>query len=87
MTDILARLAQIVLPRRVFYRKFYLQSDHWKRTAAEARIRAGHKCERCGAHGRLDCHHNSYDRLWRELPIDINVLCRACHNRLHRRRK
>lgn len=87
MTDILARLAQIVLPRRIWYRRVYLQTEHWKRTAAEARIRADQRCQRCSAAGRLDVHHVVYDHLWREYPVDLLVLCRTCHQRIHRRAK
>ena len=86
MTDTVARFLQWVMPRRVFYRKVYLRTDHWRRTAAEARVRAGQRCQRCGTAGRLDCHHVSYDHLWREYPVDLMVLCRFCHQRVHRRR-
>lgn len=86
MTDTAIRLLQFVLPRRVFYRNFYLRSDHWARTAAEARTRAGHRCQRCRTAGRLDVHHVVYDHLWREYPVDLMVLCRTCHNKIHGRR-
>ena len=89
MSDRLARFLQFVLPRRTWYRKFYLNTEHWKRTATEARIRAGHRCDRCGVRGGvkvLDVHHLTYKHLWREYPVDLQVLCRDCHKRLHKRR-
>lgn len=90
MSDKLARVLQWVLPKRTFYRKVYLRTDHWLRTAAEARQRAGHRCERCGARASykaLDVHHVSYAHLWREYPVDLQVLCRACHMKIHKRRE
>lgn len=86
MKDLVVRALQIVLPRRVWYRNFYLRSDHWRLTAAHARVRAGHKCQRCGRGGALDVHHVVYDHLWREYPVDLMVLCRTCHKKIHRRR-
>ena len=89
MSDTRARILQFILPRRFWYRRFYLFTDHWKRTAAEARVRAGHRCDRCGARGSyraLDVHHVSYAHLWREYPVDLQVLCRACHTKIHKRR-
>lgn len=88
MSDTRARILQFILPRRFWYRRFYLFTDHWKRTAAEARIRAGHRCDRCGVRGGfkiLDVHHREY-HLWHERPTDLQVLCRDCHKKLHRRR-
>ena len=85
----MARVLQWVMPRRAFYRRVYLFTDHWKRTAAEARVRAGHRCDRCGARAgyrALECHHIVY-HLWHEKHIDIQVLCRSCHKKIHKRRK
>ena len=72
------------LLRRLWYRWFYLRSAHWKRTAKAARRRAGGRCERCGMRGRLDVHHRSYARLWRERPGDLEALCRRCHRLEHK---
>jgi hypothetical protein len=82
--DIIIRLLEKSLPRRVFYRDYYLHSRHWKKTAAKARKNAGNKCERCYRMGvPLDVHHLSYDRLWHEKPSDLQALCRSCHNTKH----
>jgi 5-methylcytosine-specific restriction endonuclease McrA len=71
------------LDRRTQYREVYLRSDHWKRVRREALERAGNKCQRCSASGPLDVHHRTYKRLGGELPSDLQVLCRTCHDAVH----
>lgn len=61
----------------------YLASDAWRRKRALLLRRAGHRCQVCNARGRLDIHHRTYERLGREHPADLGVLCRACHERFH----
>lgn len=69
--------------RRVWYHQIYLQSEHWRKTRAEAIVRAGGACEICGCRGRLEVHHESYKRLWKEIPDDLFVLCDVCHRMYH----
>jgi hypothetical protein len=46
----------------------------------------GHRCESCGgAMGRLEIHHVHYRTLGHENINDIRVLCRFCHEAIHRR--
>lgn len=47
---------------------------------AAGRIRKPERCQRCGSSGRLDGHHPDYMR-----PLDVEWLCRACHQDAHRR--
>lgn len=61
----------------------YLQSDHWQETRQQALDRAGNACQLCKSTDRLDVHHNTYERLGRELPQDLIVLCHDCHGRFH----
>jgi 5-methylcytosine-specific restriction endonuclease McrA len=64
----------------------YLRSPAWRATARKALERASYKCQICGADRwltRLDVHHNSYERLGREPPEDLIVLCRHCHKLFH----
>lgn len=88
--DFLVRILRPFLPRRFWYRRFYSFSQHWHRRAHQARRDAGFKCDGCGRRAprprykTLDVHHKSYDRLWRERPGDLMVLCRSCHDQLHR---
>jgi hypothetical protein len=63
----------------------YLRSQAWAHRKAEALERAGRRCQVCGHDRRLDVHHNTYERIGAELPGDLVVLCRLCHNRFHGR--
>ncbi len=65
----------------------YLDSPAWQSKRQEALSRAGHKCQLCGSTGRLDTHHNTYERFRNEAPTDLVVLCRSCHEIADKRRK
>ncbi len=61
----------------------YIRSATWKTRAFAAKERADWKCQVCNRSRRevvLDAHHRTYERLGRELPEDITVLCRDCHS-------
>jgi hypothetical protein len=61
----------------------YLRTPEWRRTRAAALERAGYCCALDVTHTEdLEVHHRTYERLGRELAIDLVVLCRPCH-RLH----
>jgi restriction endonuclease Mrr len=63
----------------------YLQTPEWKRTRAAALVRADHECAIDPSHsGTLEVHHRNYERRGAELPSDLIVLCRACHQLHHR---
>ena len=57
----------------------------WERQRRQAFDRAGHRCQRCGRAGRLECHHRTpisqggANELW-----NLEVMCRACHIDTHR---
>lgn len=60
----------------------YLKSTTWRKRAEEAKARAGNRCQICNrsrAEVQLEAHHRTYERLGNELPEDITVLCRDCH--------
>jgi hypothetical protein len=61
----------------------YLRSPKWRATAAKAKALAGNVCARCRMKWHpveLEVHHRTYERLGRELPSDLEVLCRrTCH--------
>lgn len=61
----------------------YLQSPEWKATRNAAIERAGHACQFCRSTNRLEVHHNTYERIGREEPGDLVVLCHECHSTLH----
>ena len=68
--------------------QLYIRSEHWlelRKTAIES---AEHRCQRCGLprwvagllySQDLNVHHRNYERLGSELPGDLEVLCRRCH--------
>lgn len=67
--------------KSVRYRE-YIQSTAWRKKAEEAKARAGNRCQICNksrAEVQLEAHHRTYERLGNELPEDITVLCRDCH--------
>jgi hypothetical protein len=76
---VLARLA-----RSSFDYHAYLKSDEWK-VKRDSQIRdAGGRCQVCNSRYRLNCHHRTYERIGRELPEDLIVLCEVCHGIFHR---
>ena len=61
----------------------YLRTDHWLKVRDAAIERANHRCALCNSTVNLHAHHRTYERLGRELPGDITVLCSACHDKFH----
>lgn len=60
----------------------YIRSPEWREKAEAAKERAGQRCQVCNrprTEVTLDAHHRTYERLGREMPEDITVLCRDCH--------
>lgn len=62
----------------------YLRSEHWRERRKGAMERAGHRCQVCNSSGPLDVHHRTYARRGCELPEDLTVLCRKCHETFHK---
>jgi hypothetical protein len=62
----------------------YLASDEWLEKRRAAHERAGHRCQVCNSDsGDFDVHHRTYERVGKELPEDLLVLCRECHKLFH----
>jgi len=60
----------------------YINSPEWRAKAEEAKARSNNRCQICNksrAQVQLDTHHRTYERLGHELPEDVTVLCRNCH--------
>ncbi len=60
----------------------YINSSEWRAKAEEAKARTNNRCQICNksrAEVQLEAHHRTYERLGNELPEDITVLCRNCH--------
>jgi hypothetical protein len=65
----------------------YLESAAWRAKREEAIERAGGRCQLCNvAAPVLHVHHRTYERVGRELPGDLTVLCGPCHRRYHQPR-
>jgi hypothetical protein len=60
----------------------YLNSPHWR--ALRTNALGDNACCMCSGREELQVHHRSYRRLGRENESDLMVLCRVCHNRVHR---
>jgi DNA-binding transcriptional ArsR family regulator len=59
----------------------YLKTPEWERTRAEALARADHCCALNLTHTEgLDVLHRTKERVGRELPSDLVVLCKPCHD-------
>ena len=71
---------------RDYYRNVYLQSDHWKSVREEKLSKVGH-CEKCGTTLSLDVHHKEYKGLYDIRMDDLQVLCRLCHDKEHRKKQ
>jgi len=88
------------LPRRksrsAWWKQYraYLKSPEWKAYRARKLASVGYRCEnkKCGVYGPngqgLHCHHkrSAYKRLGKERLCDTKVLCRKCHNKVHKRK-
>lgn len=77
--------ASAITGLRFSYAK-YRRSRHWHRVRARRLEVDGHRCVVCkGRSGdpRLEVHHVSYERLWRERLEDVVTLCVRCHAAEH----
>jgi hypothetical protein len=61
----------------------YLRTDHWLKVRDAAIERANRRCALCNSDVNLHVHHRTYERLGRELPGDLTMLCSACHEKFH----
>ena len=89
-TVLLLLIAAYAIHRTVEARKTeqsyhaYLQSAKWRLKARACKMRAGWRCEECGADGRLEAHHLTYERIFHERLSDLMALCGECHGARHR---
>jgi hypothetical protein len=45
---------------------------------AKGRMNKPDACQKCGARGKVEAHHNDYS-----MPLQVDWLCRSCHSYLH----
>jgi hypothetical protein len=65
----------------------YLDSKEWADKRAYMLRTAEYRCQTCNSKGRLEVHHRTYKRIGREVPQDLTVLCRSCHEAVHANRR
>jgi hypothetical protein len=68
-------------------REEYYRSDEWRNLRRIKMDQSGNQCEQCHSMVRLEVHHVSYERLYREQLDDLKVLCIACHPNADRQRE
>lgn len=62
----------------------YINSKAWKRIRKQ-KLTSQSTCERCNSNLHLHVHHGTYDRLGNERQTDLFVLCKLCHEDVHRK--
>jgi 5-methylcytosine-specific restriction endonuclease McrA len=63
--------------------KKHLASNEWKGIRQRLFAERGKKCERCASTDEIEVHHKTYERLGKEEPDDLLILCEACHEKEH----
>jgi hypothetical protein len=61
----------------------YLLTPEWKERRRLAISFAQSRCQSCGSDQRLEVHHLTYERVGKEWPGDLFVVCRPCHREIH----
>jgi hypothetical protein len=67
----------------------YIASAQWKAFTKEIRAARNHRCEKCSATAQerqLHVHHLTYKRFMAELPEDVLLVCKPCHEDIHGRK-
>ena len=64
----------------------YLASTEWKMRRKRVLDRCHYVCEGCGTQSACEVHHLTYNHWKNEFLFELVGLCRACHQRLERRR-
>lgn len=65
-----------------YYR--WINSNAYRKKRNEKLKEVGYKCELCGSAKNLQVHHITYDNLGYEPLDDLLVVCRKCHEELHK---
>ena len=63
----------------------YINSPEWKSKKSDFIAHRGKlQCYLCKVYGPCDLHHRTYKRLGNEKKSDLRLLCRGCHEFVHR---
>lgn len=64
--------------------KRYLKTNHWQTTRFLIKA-TKRKCNLCGSKKNLNVHHKTYRNIGNESERDLLLVCKDCHNELHKR--
>jgi len=65
----------------------YIRSSRWKNIRQSVFKMRGKKCEICGTVSvPLEIHHTTYERLGKESPKDLLIVCHECHKKEDQKR-
>lgn len=70
--------------RKELYSK-YLKSKEWKKIRNLVFLQMGKKCCRCNENKTLEIHHITYKNIFKEKIEDLEVVCKPCHVKIHRK--
>lgn len=59
----------------------YLASARWKTLRSKRISESGFRCESCRNTEKLEAHHLTYERIFREKMDDLMTLCEYCHDK------
>ena len=66
----------------------YINSNAWASFRKEAFKHHGKMCNRCHRDELpVEVHHLTYERLFKELLMDVEILCKYCHQKEHTHRR
>jgi len=81
-----SRRSFIKYDKKSYYRNVYLRSNHWQNLKSE-KFEHNDICEKCGINISLDVHHKKYRNLYDVKLSDLQVLCRKCHEKIHKKQE
>jgi hypothetical protein len=73
--------ATIKYPKK--YYDLYLATDKWRGFKNSIISKRGFNCELCSSKKNIQVHHLTYERLGNEMPEDVMILCKKCHEKAH----
>jgi 5-methylcytosine-specific restriction endonuclease McrA len=63
----------------------YLLSKEWAEVKIALYESRGKRCEVCSSQKAIQVHHLTYKNIFKEEPEDLMILCRPCHEAVHRK--
>jgi 5-methylcytosine-specific restriction endonuclease McrA len=63
--------------------QLYLKSPQWFLIRNWLFYFRGEKCQECGSTKDLQVHHLNYYHIFNEMPDDLKIVCKQCHELIH----